>query len=104
MLLGMDQGTCLLGACSVLAWCSLGAHSVLRVFDDARARVLESEHMLGLLGLDAQRVLNKHQGITEWYKMEKITALKAEKSSKFTVDIPSLKIFKRDRVWQQKFR
>ena len=40
---------------------SLGAH----------ARVLKSEHMLGslVLGLDAQRVLSEHQGITEWYKM-----------------------------------
>ena len=52
--------------------CSLGAHLVLRVFEGARARVLESEHMLGslVLGLDAQRVLGEHQGVTEWYKME----------------------------------
>ena len=34
--------------------------------------------------------------ITEWYKMEKITALKAVKSSKFTVDISSQKSFKRE--------
>ena len=51
--------------------CSLGTHSVLGVFEGAHAWVLESEHMLGLLvlGLDARRVLGKHQGITEWYKM-----------------------------------
>ena len=41
-----------------------GARSVLRVFEGARARVLESEHMLGslVLGLDARRVLGKHEG------------------------------------------
>ena len=78
--------------------CSLSARSVLGVFEGARARVLESEHMLGslVLGLDARRVLGEHQVITEWYKMEKITALKAEKSSKFTVDISSQKSFKRE--------
>ena len=78
--------------------CSLGARSVLGVFEGARARVLESEHMLGslVLGLDARRVLGEHQVITEWYKMEKITALKAVKSSKFTVDISSQKNFKRE--------
>ena len=67
--------------------CSLGARSVLRVFEGAPARVLWSKHMLGslVLGLDAGRVFSEHQGITEWYKMEKITALKAEKNSKFTV-------------------
>ena len=31
------------------------------------------------------------EGITDLYKMEEITALKAEKSSKFTVDISSLR-------------
>ena len=36
------------------------------------------------------------EGITDLYKMEEITALKAEKSSKFTVDISSLKNFKRE--------
>ena len=62
--------------------CSLGARSVLGIFGGARARVLKSEHMLGslVLGLDAGRVFSEHQGITEWYKMEKITALNAEKS------------------------
>ena len=51
--------------------CSLGARSVLGVFEGARARVLKSEHMLGslMLGLDARRVVGEHQGITEWYKM-----------------------------------
>ena len=46
----------------MLAWRSLGACSVLGVFYDAPAQVLESEHMLGLLvlGLDAQRVLGEH--------------------------------------------
>ena len=45
------------------------------------ARVLKSEHMLGLLvlGLDAQRVLREHQGITKWYKMGIKPTLKAEK-------------------------
>ena len=73
------------------------ARLVLRVFDGARAWVLESKHMLGslMLGLDARRVLNKHQGITEWYIMEKITALKAEKSSQKN---------SRENIWQQKFR
>ena len=76
--------------------CSLGARLVLGVFEGARARVLESEHMLGsLMLLDARRVLGEHQVITEWYKMEKITALKAVKSSKFAVDISSQKSFKR---------
>ena len=71
---------------------------MLGVFEGARARVLESDHMLGslVLGLDARRVLGDHQGITDLYKMEKITALKAENSSKFTVDISSLKNFKRE--------
>ena len=74
------------------------ARLVLGVFEGARARVLESEHMLGslMLGLDARRVHGEHQGITEWYKMEKITALKAEQNSKFTVDISSQKNFKRE--------
>ena len=67
--------------------CSLSARLVLGVFDGAR--ILESEHILGslVLWLDARRVLGEHQGITKWYKRDKITALKAEKSSKFTVDI-----------------
>ena len=54
-----------------LSTCSLGARSVLGVFEGARARVLKSEHMLGslVLGLDARRVLGEHQRITEWYKM-----------------------------------
>ena len=52
--------------------CSLGAHLALGVFEGARARVLESEHMLCslVLGLDAPRVLGEHQGVTEWYEME----------------------------------
>ena len=81
------------------------ARRSLSVFEGARARVLKSEHMLGslVLGLDARRVLGEHQGITKWYKREKITALKAEKSSKFTIDISSLNI-SREKVWQQKFR
>ena len=51
--------------------CSLGARLVLGVFDGANAQVLESEHMLSslVLGLDAQRVLGEHQGITEWHKI-----------------------------------
>ena len=50
-----------------LSTCSLGARSVLGVFEGARARVLKSEHMLGslVLGLDARRVLGEHQRITE---------------------------------------
>ena len=36
------------------------------------------------------------EGITDLYKMEEITALKAKKSSKFTVDISSQKNFKRE--------
>ena len=54
--IGMGPSTCSLGACSVLG-----------VFEGARARVLKSEHMLGslVLGLDAQRVLGEHQRITE---------------------------------------
>ena len=53
--------------------CSLGAHSVLGVFEGAHAWVLESEHMLSslVLGLDARRVLGEHQGITEWHKIGK---------------------------------
>ena len=69
------------------------------VFGGARARVLKSEHMLGslVLGLDAQRVLGEHQGITEWYKMAGKTNTKSRKNSlNFTVDINSLKSFKRD--------
>ena len=44
---------------------------MLGVFYDAPAQVLESEHMLGLLvlGLDAQRVLGEHQGITEYSRL-----------------------------------
>ena len=55
----------------MLARRSLGACSVLGVFYDAPAQVLESEHMLGLLvlGLDAQRVLGEHQGITEYSRL-----------------------------------
>ena len=55
----------------MLAWRSLGACLVLGVFYDAPAQVLESEHMLGLLvlGLDAQRVLGEHQGITEYSRL-----------------------------------
>ena len=55
--------------------------------------------MLGslVLGLDAQRVLGEHQGITEWYKMAAKTNTKSRKNSlNFTVDINSLKSFKRD--------
>ena len=61
-----------------LSTCLLSAPSVVSVFEGARAQVLKSEHMLGLLvlGLDAQRVLGEHQGITEWYKM-------GEKPTKF---------------------
>ena len=40
--IGMGPSTCSLGACSVL-----------------------------VLGLDAQRVLGEHQGITEWHKIRK---------------------------------
>ena len=44
---------------------------MLGVFYGAPAQVLESEHMLGLLvlGLDAQRVLGEHQGITEYSRL-----------------------------------
>ena len=51
--------------------CSLAARSVLGVFEGAIARVLKSDHMLDslVLGLDAQRVLGEHKGITEWSKM-----------------------------------
>ena len=75
------------GSEHMLARCSLSA------------RVLKSEHMLGslVLGLDAQRVLGEHQGITEWYKMAAKTNTKSRKNSlNFTVDINSLKSFKRD--------
>ena len=69
----------------------------------ARAQVLKSEHMLGLLmlGLDARRVLGEHQRITEWYKMWENT----EKigSSNFTVDIRFIKKISREKVKQQKF-
>ena len=75
----------------------LGARSVLSVFEGARARVLNSEHMLGLLvlGLDARRVLGEHQRITEWYKMWEKLTLNAEKigSSNFKVDIKFTKKF-----------
>ena len=59
----------------------LGAHSVLSVFEGARARVLKSEHMLGSLvqGLDAQRVFGEHQGMTECYKMGGKPTLNTEK-------------------------
>ena len=61
--------------------CSLGARSVLGVFEGARARVLKSVYMLGslVLGLDAQRVLGKHQGITELFKMGVKPTLNTEK-------------------------
>ena len=58
-----------------------------------------AEHMLVslVLGLDAQRVLGEHQGITEWYKMAGKTNTKSRKNSfNFTVDMNSLKSFKRD--------
>ena len=50
------------GSKHMLARRSLGAHSVLGVFEGAR--VLKSEHMLGslVLGLDAQRVLGDWEG------------------------------------------
>ena len=52
-------------------WFRAHARSELGIFEGARARVLNSEHMLGLLvlGLDARRVLGKHQRITEQQKM-----------------------------------
>ena len=71
----------------MLAWRLLGA----------RARLLKSEHMLGLLvlGLDARRVLGEHQGIPEWYKTGEKPTLNAEKigSSNFKVDIKFTKKF-----------
>ena len=77
--------------------CLPGARSVPDVFEGAR--VLKSEHMLGslVLKLDAQRVFSKHKGITEWYKMGGKTNTKSRKiSSIITVDINSLKSFKRE--------
>ena len=63
----------------------------------ARAQVLKSEHMLGLLmlGLDARRVLGEHQGMPEWYKTGEKPTLNAEKigSSNFKVDIKFMKKF-----------